>query len=213
MAEPRPPAQVQAPGRQEDESFLNRLWPVLQVCFISLFLSSSEFNARSASLARFCRHPAGFVHCSLTAFWQCFDVASVSKFFQQPTTPSTPQAAVQTDTNGNVQQVNPWLLPPTEVSLGWPLGQKLDMHVFLSTSSNGDVFTQWTNGWRKNQDEGLPQFVWENIVFGDYNDHRIAEFEVKFPEVRLLPVLLFSQYQCYVEGPQERIIMGRRVPR
>ena len=120
---------------------------------------------------------------------------------------------MQTDKNGNIQQVNPWLLPPTEVSLGWPLGQKVDMHVFLSTSSNGDVFTQWTNGWRKNQDEDLPQFIWENIVFGDYKDHRVAEFEVKFPEVRLLhALLLFSQYRCCVEGLQEWIIMGGRVP-
>ncbi|KAF8625276.1 hypothetical protein AX15_005470 [Amanita polypyramis BW_CC] len=103
----------------------------------------------------------------------------VPKFFQQP---SPPSAAPATDKPAGEQQVNPWLLPPVEASLGWQLGQKLDMHVYLSTSPNGNVFTEWTNGWKKNQDEGLPNFIWKDITFGDYNDNRVAEFEVKFPD-------------------------------
>jgi hypothetical protein len=58
------------------------------------------------------------------------------------------------------------------------------MHVHLSTSHSGDVFSaQWTSGWRKDQDEGLPSFVWENITYGDWNDARIIDLDVKLPEV------------------------------
>ncbi|PFH49245.1 hypothetical protein AMATHDRAFT_148054 [Amanita thiersii Skay4041] len=56
------------------------------------------------------------------------------------------------------------------------------MHVYLSSLPSGNVFNQWTNRWRKDQDEGLPHFIWENITFGDYNDARVVEFEIKFPE-------------------------------
>ncbi|KAK2465943.1 hypothetical protein APHAL10511_001584 [Amanita phalloides] len=126
-------------ARQENDSFLNRIWPVLQQVLL---------------------------------VWAIAQI--VQKFFQQPPTP--------TAGNKGDPQANPWLLPPVEAALGWPLGQNLDLHVYLSTSPNGNVFTQWTNGWRKNQDDGLPHFVWDNITFGDFNDHRVAEFEVNFPE-------------------------------
>lgn len=72
--------------------------------------------------------------------------------------------------------VDPWSLPPTQADPYWPLGLSLDMHVYLSTSPNGDVD-------RKDNDESLPHFVWENITYGDYNDHRVLNFEVKFPDV------------------------------
>ncbi|KAJ7693835.1 cleft lip and palate transmembrane protein 1-domain-containing protein, partial [Mycena rosella] len=66
--------------------------------------------------------------------------------------------------------------------LGWPLGQALDMHVHLSTSPTGDVFSgQWTSGYRKDQDEGLPSFVWENLTFGDYSEARVVEYNINFP--------------------------------
>lgn len=117
-----------------------------------------------------------FTHLPLLL--QRLDLTSVSKFLQQP---SQPQTAVPATANGNSQDAR--VLPPAELHLGWPLGQTLDMHVYLSTSPNGDVFTQWTNGWRKNQDDGLPHVVWEKITFGDYADHRVVDFEVKFLEV------------------------------
>lgn len=59
------------------------------------------------------------------------------------------------------------------------------MHVYFSTSPNGDVFSrQWTSGWREDQDKGLPSFVWSNITFGDWNDHRTEHLEVTLPEVQ-----------------------------
>jgi len=79
--------------------------------------------------------------------------------------------------------VDPWSLPPTQAEPYWPLGLSLDMHVYLSTSPNGDVFSKWTSAYRKDRDEDLPHFVWENITYGDYSDHRVVDFEVKFPDV------------------------------
>ncbi|KAF8214057.1 cleft lip and palate transmembrane protein 1-domain-containing protein [Mycena galopus ATCC 62051] len=56
------------------------------------------------------------------------------------------------------------------------------MHVFLSTSPIGDVFSsKWTSSYRKDEDEGLPNFVWKNLTFGDYNDARVVEYDIKFP--------------------------------
>ena len=67
----------------------------------------------------------------------------------------------------------------------WPLGLPLAMHVHLSTSPTGDVFSgKWHAGYRKNQDAELPSFVWQNITLGDWNERRVADFEVKLPEVR-----------------------------
>ncbi|KAJ6561481.1 cleft lip and palate associated transmembrane protein [Mycena vulgaris] len=78
--------------------------------------------------------------------------------------------------------IDPRTLPPSHASLAWPLGQALDMHVHLSTSPTGDVFSaKWTSGYRKDQDEGLPSFVWENLTFGDYNEARVVEYNINFP--------------------------------
>lgn len=58
------------------------------------------------------------------------------------------------------------------------------MHVHLSTSHIGDVFSaQWTSGWRKDHDEELPSFIWENITYGDWNDDRVVNLDIKLPEV------------------------------
>ncbi|KAF9006686.1 cleft lip and palate transmembrane protein 1-domain-containing protein [Cyathus striatus] len=102
----------------------------------------------------------------------------IGRFFQQPTKPTvTPEApGVQTS---DIPVVNPWDLPPQKAALAWPLGQKLDMHVYLSTSPDAVKFLK---SFGKDNNEGLPQFVWGNITFGDYNEVRVAEYDVKFPE-------------------------------
>ncbi|KAF8204690.1 cleft lip and palate transmembrane protein 1-domain-containing protein [Pholiota molesta] len=38
---------------------------------------------------------------------------------------------------------------------------------------------------RKRGDEELPHFVWHNITYGDYNENRVVEFDIKFPETVL----------------------------
>ncbi|KAL0950176.1 hypothetical protein HGRIS_010169 [Hohenbuehelia grisea] len=76
--------------------------------------------------------------------------------------------------------VDPFSLPPTQALPLWPLQIPVDMHVYLSTSTVGDVFHVWTPD--TGVDKGLPHFVWENITFGDWNDARVEEFDIKFPQ-------------------------------
>ncbi|KAM5531922.1 hypothetical protein V8D89_014392 [Ganoderma adspersum] len=72
---------------------------------------------------------------------------------------------------------------PTHAVAGWPVGLPLAMHVHLSTSPTGDVFSgKWTSGHRKDRDADLPSFVWNNITLGDWNEKRVAEFNVNLPE-------------------------------
>ena len=51
------------------------------------------------------------------------------------------------------------------------------MHVYLSTNPNGDVF---------GHKEPLPHFVWNDITFGDWNEARVIDLDVKLPKVRPL---------------------------
>jgi hypothetical protein len=113
------------------------------------------------------------------------------KFFNSK--PAAPGLDVKDASSEPVPQatVDPWSLPPTQAEPYWPLGLSLDMHVYLSTSPNGDVFSKWTSAYRKNRDEDLPHFVWENITYGDYNDHRVVDFEVNFPDVCVGLALVF----------------------
>ncbi len=57
------------------------------------------------------------------------------------------------------------------------------MHVHLSTSPRGDVFSKGTVSYRRDNEAGLPHFVWENITLGNYGDSRVANYDIKFPEV------------------------------
>lgn len=58
----------------------------------------------------------------------------------------------------------------------WPLGIPLAMHVYITTSPRGDVFSA-------KQRDSLPHFVWDNITFGDWSDSRTVDYDVKLPEV------------------------------
>ncbi|KAI1786678.1 cleft lip and palate transmembrane 1 [Ganoderma leucocontextum] len=72
---------------------------------------------------------------------------------------------------------------PTHAVAGWPLGLPLAMHVHISTSPTGDVFSgKWTSGHRTDKDAGLPTFVWSNITLGDWSEKRVVEFNVNLPE-------------------------------
>lgn len=82
---------------------------------------------------------------------------------------------------------------PTQAVPAWPLGLPLAMHVHLSTSPTGDVFSsKWTSGYRKDQDQGLPSLVWTNITFGDWSEKRVTEFNVDLPKVRNSRVLCWA---------------------
>jgi hypothetical protein len=101
---------------------------------------------------------------------------------------SKPQAAVPAPAKpGDAPAVDPRMSPPANAHLGWALNQRVDMHVYLTTSPTGDVFSnQWTSGRRENHDKGLPNFVWENLTLGNWKDSRTVEMEIKFPEVSIL---------------------------
>lgn len=106
---------------------------------------------------------------------------------------------------------------PTHAVAGWPVGLPLAMHVHLSTSPTGDVFSgKWTSGHRKDRDAGLPSFVWNNITLGDWNEKRIVEFNVNLPEVRATETPGCSCREelalCTVDRAKQWITLGRRLP-
>lgn len=106
------------------------------------------------------------------------------RFFAPAKPQTTPVLSTGGEAPPSVGQVNPFLLPPQQAHLAWALGEPLSMYVYFSTSPNGDVFSrQWTSGWREDQDKNLPSFVWSNITFGDWNDHRTEYFDIALPEV------------------------------
>ncbi|TCD70434.1 hypothetical protein EIP91_003515 [Steccherinum ochraceum] len=113
-------------------------------------------------------------------------VQLVTKFFSKPadTTPppvptGTAPASVVVDSPAGVPVAQP--LVPTQAYLAWPLGSPLAMHVHLSTSPIGDVFSAWTAAYRENPDKDLPHFVWENLTFGDWAEARSVDLDVKIP--------------------------------
>ncbi|KAI9001375.1 cleft lip and palate transmembrane 1 [Trametes punicea] len=110
----------------------------------------------------------------------------ISRFFsakQQETPPVDPTASQASVPQAHVPGQTPAANAiPTHAVPAWPLGIPLAMHVHLSTSPTGDVFSsKWTSGYRKDQDADLPSLVWNNITFGDWNEKRVADFTVKIP--------------------------------
>jgi hypothetical protein len=134
----------------------------------------------------------------------------VTRYFTQRTTPSVSFANSGT---ASANAPNPFLLPPQQTHPAWPIGQKVSMHVHLSTSAIGDVFSgKWTSGWRDDQDADLPSFVWDNMTLGDWSDERVARYDVILPEVSEMTISDAS-YGCWIPYLLERtakwIIMGR----
>ncbi|KAF8897926.1 cleft lip and palate transmembrane protein 1-domain-containing protein [Infundibulicybe gibba] len=126
-------------------------------------------------------------------FWAVSQLAT--KFFASTPKPAPPVAQPQPgDTPDSASSgVNPWLLPPTQVSPAWALGQTLDLHVHLSTSRRG-----WADGWK--EDDKLPHFVWENITFGDWKETRAVNYDIKFPESVLRNGSLWADIFLAKEG-------------
>ncbi|KAJ8594021.1 cleft lip and palate transmembrane 1 [Rhizopogon salebrosus TDB-379] len=147
------PAQAGAPPAQEEESTVRKFFSVAQQVF--LIWAFSQLGASELSAMK------------LMAPSKPADVPPVVV----PGSDAVPPG-----------QVNPFLLPPTQAYPAWKLGQPLSMHVYFSTSPSGDVFSrQWTSAWREDEDAGLPNFVWENITFGDWKDTRVATYDINLP--------------------------------
>lgn len=116
----------------------------------------------------------------------------MSKFFSKPAEP--PTAPSPSPVAGGTPDHTPGspLTPLTQAFPSWPLGIQLDMHVYLSTSPTGDVFSKrWTAGYREDPDADLPHFVWGNITYGDWSDERVVEYDVNLP---LVSVFLSTIY-------------------
>lgn len=117
----------------------------------------------------------------------------VIKYFgpkqEPPSPPAIPSAypsqVAQETPNANVP--SPHELPPQTASLGWPLGMSLDMHVYLTTSPTGDVFSNIK------EDRGLPSFVWGNLTFGSWDENRVVDFMVDLPYVSVSPSLPYTR--------------------
>ena len=118
------------------------------------------------------------------SFFYSHIMSKATRFFG-----SSPERTTTSQSNDPKPPANPLALPPKEVSLAWQLGQPLDMHVRLTTAPPAQVFNM--PNWLKEQDKGLPKFVWSNITFGDWDTAYTAEFDVKFPKVRV------HSWQCY----------------
>lgn len=60
------------------------------------------------------------------------------------------------------------------------------MHVYLSTTPNGDVWSRkWTSPVRGDRDAGLPHFVWDRITYGNWSETRSIDVNVTFPQVSM----------------------------
>jgi len=72
-------------------------------------------------------------------------------------------------------------LVPAQAYLAWQLGIPLSMHVYLSSSPYGVFSKHETSEYRPSQDAALPNFVWENITFGDWDDSRVVQYDIRLP--------------------------------
>ncbi|GJE84973.1 cleft lip and palate associated transmembrane protein [Phanerochaete sordida] len=104
--------------------------------------------------------------------WALMQVAT--RFFASKTTPPAPPQAAQVTTPSTPVGTAPAAVM-TQAFPAWPLGIPLAMHVYLTTSPN--PFSNFPA-----QKEDLPHFVWNNITFGDWNDQRTVEYDVRIPE-------------------------------
>ncbi|KIY72108.1 cleft lip and palate associated transmembrane protein [Cylindrobasidium torrendii FP15055 ss-10] len=92
--------------------------------------------------------------------------------------PPTEGPATTMPSHGGAEPVvstNPHELAPQQLLLGWDLGTELSMHVYLTTEDVPDLYF--------GKPPALPHFVWNNIKFGDWNDHRTADYLIDFPDV------------------------------
>ena len=98
-----------------------------------------------------------------------------SKFFAPKAVPTGSPVATPEGGHEPVN-VNPFLLPPVQAHLAWPLGIPVSLHFHLSTSEQAFA--------RNSEDADLPHFVWHDIAFGDWNEARTVDYDVHLPEVR-----------------------------
>lgn len=194
MSTSNAPARQAAPanarlGANQEESTLRKFWSMAQVCRISLLRDSALTLFTLAIPHNMGRHAIWYSAVLLSIILTSNTSDHIaSNFFQSKTPPAAPAVpslvpddALQSDASGTP---SPQQLLPAQAQPAWPLGIPVSIHVYLSTSPTGDVFSrQWTSGWRQDQDAGLPNFVWENITFGNWKETRTVDYIVSLPPV------------------------------
>ncbi|KAI0796854.1 cleft lip and palate associated transmembrane protein [Abortiporus biennis] len=106
----------------------------------------------------------------------------VTRFFAPKSDTTPPPSPATTDIAGTAGIPPATTVEVTQAYPAWPLGIPVAMHVYLSTSPTGDVFSRkWTSGYRQDQDADLPHFAWKNITYGNYDEERVAEYDVNIP--------------------------------
>jgi len=98
-----------------------------------------------------------------------------SKFFASKSVQTESPTAIPEQVSG-AERVDPFLLPPAHAHLAWPLGIPVSLHFYLSTS--GQAFIPNSNS----EDTDLPHFVWDDITFGDWNEARMVDYDVRLPQ-------------------------------
>lgn len=171
-------------GPQGEESPFKKFFGIAQVCDTGCngFRPSDDWHLElPAILHDMDCNATGYVDTELQLLVTTANKISVTKFFVSKP-PATPPP-IPSSEGSNAEHL-PVPAIPTQAYPVWPLGIPLAMHVYLSTSPNGDVFSsKWTSGYRENQDADLPHFVWDNITFGDWSDIRTVEYDVHLPPV------------------------------
>lgn len=75
-------------------------------------------------------------------------------------------------------QANPFHIPPVQAYPAWPQNIPVAMHVRITSDpSMSDILPRRTDG-------HFPNFIWENITFGDWKESRVVDYEIKIPKVR-----------------------------
>ncbi|KAF7332430.1 hypothetical protein MKEN_00124900 [Mycena kentingensis (nom. inval.)] len=115
-------------------------------------------------------------------FWTISQLASKYLLGAGNNAPKTPAVPTTPGPDGSPVPVDPRTLPPVQANIapGWDIGSRFDMHVFFSATplKEGEFSAKWMPAYNP---EGLPTFVWNNITFGDYEDSRELDLEIKFP--------------------------------
>lgn len=137
--------------------------------------------------------PAILAHVSSHASWSVYANALIplrsltrptaTKFFS-PKQPDAATPSTVAQDSSRTEQQGSQAVAAQKAVLGWPLGIPLTMHVYFSTTPDGsDVFAnQWSSDSGSSK-TNLPNFVWENITYGDFKESRTVDLVLDLPDV------------------------------
>ncbi|KAH9938336.1 cleft lip and palate associated transmembrane protein [Fomitopsis serialis] len=109
-------------------------------------------------------------------------VMQVATKFFAPKQPDAAAPSTATQDDSHTAQQGSKGVAAQQATPGWSLGIPLAMHVYFSTSpDSADVFAnQWTSD-RGSSKNKLPNFVWDNITYGDFKESRTVDLMLDLP--------------------------------